>query len=81
MGIEELIAQSHPVPLPPPAERKRRRKACGITLLALSGELDISEATMSRIENGVREPKGELRDLYAGALATMARYEGGGDAS
>lgn len=80
MTVESLIERHRTVPLPPPAERRRRREAFGISLVALGGEVGVTAAAMSRYETGKREPRGEVRERYAEVLASLARHEVSSDA-
>ncbi|MET9190295.1 telomere-associated protein Tap [Streptomyces tendae] len=68
--IDALVA-SRSV-LPPPAERKRRRQAHGLTLDEVAAALDVRRATVSGWESGKTEPRPPEREGYARLLAKLA---------
>ncbi|MFJ3205837.1 helix-turn-helix transcriptional regulator [Streptomyces sp. NPDC086989] len=66
--------------LPPPEERKRVRKAYGVTQVDLAKELNVHRITVSAWERGTYDPTGETRAKYLEVFAHMKREIGEGDA-
>lgn len=64
--VDALIASR--APLPPPEERKRLRKAHGLTVDEVAAALDVRRATVSGWESGKTEPRPPERDAYARLL-------------
>jgi DNA-binding XRE family transcriptional regulator len=50
--------------LPPPAERRRLRRAAGVTLPLAAAVLSVAQGTVSRWENGVGEPVATHANAY-----------------
>jgi DNA-binding transcriptional regulator YiaG len=55
----------------PPMSILIRRKA-GATQVDIAAELGVLRETVARWETGVRHPRGELRERYAGLLEELA---------
>jgi transcriptional regulator with XRE-family HTH domain len=68
--VDALLASR--CPLPPPAERKRLRKAHGFTLDEVAAALEVRRATVSGWESGKTEPRPPERDAYARLLSKLA---------
>lgn len=62
--------------LPPPEERKRVRKAYGVTQGDLADELGVHRITVSAWERGTYDPTGETLDKYLAAFAHMKKEIG-----
>ncbi|MFZ3597892.1 telomere-associated protein Tap [Streptomyces sp. BH104] len=78
--VDALLASR--CPLPPPAERKRLRKAHGFTLDEVAAALEVRRATVSGWESGKTEPRPPERDAYARLLSKLAElYPAGPDAA
>ncbi|MEV5169452.1 helix-turn-helix transcriptional regulator, partial [Streptomyces werraensis] len=59
-------------PLPPPEERKRLRKAHGLTVDEVAKALRVRRATVSGWESGKTDPRPPERDAYARLLGKLA---------
>lgn len=74
-AIREAIAEARvsdlALPLPPPGVRKALRIGAGLTQERLAAPVGVSRVAISRYENGLREPRGELRRRYIEALEAM----------
>jgi len=70
-AVDALLASR--APLPPPAERKRLRKAHGLTIDEIAGALKVRRATVSVWESGKTEPRPPERDAYARLLDGLAK--------
>ncbi|MFF8543781.1 helix-turn-helix transcriptional regulator [Streptomyces werraensis] len=64
--IDALIPSR--TPLPPPEERKRLRKAHGLTVDEVAKALRVRRATVSGWESGKTDPRPPERDAYARLL-------------
>ncbi|MFH9177282.1 telomere-associated protein Tap [Streptomyces albogriseolus] len=69
-AIDALIASR--APLPPPEERKRLRKAHGLTVDEVAKALRVRRATVSGWESGKTDPRPPERDAYARLLGKLA---------
>jgi transcriptional regulator with XRE-family HTH domain len=69
-AVDTLVASRSP--LPPPAERKRLRKAHGLTVDQVATALKVRRATVSAWENGKTEPRPPEREAYARLLRQLA---------
>ncbi|MER7056226.1 helix-turn-helix transcriptional regulator [Streptomyces sp. NPDC000351] len=69
-AIDALVASR--APLPPPEERKRLRKAHGLTVDEVAQALRVRRATASGWESGKTEPRPPERDAYARLLGKLA---------
>lgn len=69
--VDALIASR--APLPPPEERKRLRKAHGLTVDEVAAALDVRRATVSGWESGRTEPRPPERDAYARLLDKLGQ--------
>lgn len=71
--------------LPSPEDRKRIRKAYGVTQSVLADELGVHRITVSAWERGAYDPTGAVRDKYLVFLTHMKKTigeesgEGGGE--
>ena len=65
-------AQQH-LTLPPPAERRRLRRAAGLTLADLAQAVNVSAVSVHRWERGTRTPALRHVARYAGLLGVLAR--------
>lgn len=65
--------------LPPPEERKRVRKAYGVTQVDLAKELNVHRITVSAWERGAYDPTGETRAKYLEVFTYMKKAIGEGD--
>jgi DNA-binding XRE family transcriptional regulator len=74
-AIDEVLrnARCDRIELPPPPVRRAIRVAAGLPQGAVARAIDVSRATVTRYELGVREPRGEVRRRYAEALERMRR--------
>jgi DNA-binding transcriptional regulator YiaG len=70
-AVDALIASRSP--LPPPAERKRLRRAHALTLDEVAAALDVRRATVSAWESGKTEPRPPQREPYARMLKQLAQ--------
>ncbi|MGW3498635.1 telomere-associated protein Tap [Streptomyces sp. NPDC001020] len=70
-AVDALLASR--AALPPPAERKRLRKAHGLTVDEVAGALRVRRATVSGWESGKTEPRPPERDAYARLLDGLAK--------
>ncbi len=70
-AVDALIASR--APLPPPEERKRLRKAHGLTAEEVAAALKVRRATLSGWESGKTEPRPPERDAYARLLKQLAQ--------
>ncbi len=61
--------------LPPPAERRRLRKAVRGTLRHIAAELKVSETAVSYWERGICEPGPRHRVAYRQVLDAFAQLE------
>jgi DNA-binding XRE family transcriptional regulator len=61
------------VELPPPPVRRAIRVAAGLPQGAVAEAIEVSRASVTRYELGVREPRGDTRRKYAAALERMRR--------
>ncbi|MGC2998262.1 telomere-associated protein Tap [Streptomyces sp. G35A] len=68
-AVDALVASRSP--LPPPAERKRLRKAHGLTVDQVATALKVRRATVSAWENGKTEPRPPEREAYARLLRQL----------
>ncbi|TQE15111.1 helix-turn-helix domain-containing protein [Streptomyces ipomoeae] len=68
--VDALVASR--AALPPPEERKRLRKAHGLTVDEVSSALQVRRATVSGWESGRTEPRPPERDAYARLLKKLA---------
>ncbi|MER7488685.1 helix-turn-helix domain-containing protein [Streptomyces sp. NPDC126497] len=64
--VDALLASR--APLPPPEERRRLRKAHGLTIDEIATALQVRRATVSGWESGKTEPRPPERDAYARLL-------------
>ena len=62
-----------PAQLPEPEERRRLREDARLSGAALAAQVGVAPATVYGWESG-REPRGLLRDAYAGALKRLAEH-------
>ncbi|MCC3655782.1 helix-turn-helix domain-containing protein [Streptomyces sp. S07_1.15] len=69
-AVDALIASRAPLPLP--EERKRLRKAHGLTVDEVAAALKVRRATVSGWESGKTEPRPPERNAYARLLAQLA---------
>ncbi|MBD9732375.1 helix-turn-helix transcriptional regulator, partial [Streptomyces sp. H28] len=69
-AIDALVASR--APLPPPDERRRLRKAHGLTVEEVATALKVRRATVSGWEAGKTEPRPPERDAYARLLQQLA---------
>ncbi|MFJ6074013.1 telomere-associated protein Tap [Streptomyces sp. NPDC093065] len=70
-AVDALVASR--APLPPPEERKRLRKAHGLTAEEVAAALKVRRATLSGWESGKTEPRPPERDAYARLLKQLAQ--------
>ncbi|MET9956303.1 helix-turn-helix domain-containing protein [Streptomyces sp. NPDC006339] len=86
--VEQLIAEAEALrkkpkaldtALPAPEERKRVRKAYGLTQEGLAKLLKVHRITVSAWERGAYDPTGTTRDDYLALFAHMKRDIGEGD--
>ncbi|MFF8911425.1 telomere-associated protein Tap [Streptomyces olivaceoviridis] len=70
-AVDALLASR--APLPPPEERKRLRKAHGLTIDEIAAALKVRRATVSGWESGKTEPRPPERDAYARLLEGLAK--------
>ncbi|MBO8194627.1 helix-turn-helix transcriptional regulator, partial [Streptomyces oryzae] len=70
-AVDALVASR--APLPPPEERRRLRKAHGLTVDEVATALDVRRATVSGWEAGKTEPRPPERDAYARLLNKLAQ--------
>ncbi|KUJ69459.1 transcriptional regulator [Streptomyces albus subsp. albus] len=70
-AVDALLASR--AALPPPAERKRLRKAHGLTVDEVAAALKVRRATVSGWESGKTEPRPPERDAYARLLDGLAQ--------
>ncbi|ELS50343.1 telomere-associated protein Tap [Streptomyces viridochromogenes] len=68
--VDALVASR--APLPPPEERRRLRKAHGLTADEVAEALGVRRATVSAWESGKTEPRPPERDAYARLLNKLA---------
>jgi DNA-binding XRE family transcriptional regulator len=73
--IDEVLrrARRDRAELPPPPIRRAIRIAAGLPQRAVAEAIEVSRATVTRYELGVREPRGDTRRKYAAALERMRR--------
>ncbi|MGW5449068.1 helix-turn-helix domain-containing protein [Streptomyces asiaticus] len=69
-AVDALVASR--APLPPPEERRRLRKAHGLTVEEVAAALKVRRATVSGWESGKTEPRPPERDAYARLLKQLA---------
>ncbi|MEU2056830.1 telomere-associated protein Tap [Streptomyces bungoensis] len=69
-AVDALIASRSP--LPPPEERRRLRKAHGLTVEEVAAALKVRRATVSGWESGKTEPRPPERNAYARLLKQLA---------
>ncbi|GAA2424242.1 telomere-associated protein Tap [Streptomyces glaucus] len=69
-AVDALVASR--ATLPPPAERRRLRKAHGLTVEEVAAALKVRRATVSGWEAGRTEPRPPERDAYARLLNKLA---------
>jgi len=69
------LALRLPEPLPAPVERRRIRRASGLTQAALADVLGVSRPALARWEAGARNPRGRARADYVRALRALAEAE------
>ncbi|MFE0856961.1 telomere-associated protein Tap [Streptomyces mutabilis] len=69
-AVDALVASR--ATLPPPEERKRLRKAHGLTVDEVATALRVRRATVSGWEAGKTEPRPPERDAYARLLGKLA---------
>ncbi|MEU1601517.1 helix-turn-helix domain-containing protein [Streptomyces sp. NPDC005708] len=69
-AVDALVASR--AALPPPEERKRLRKAHGLTLEEVAAALGVRRATVSGWETGIPEPRPPERDAYARLLSQLS---------
>lgn len=72
LKIRTLVA-SRRDSLPDPEVARALRRAAGLTVRELADALDVTAPTISRWERGLRHPRGQLRERYAGALEELRR--------
>ncbi|WP_371103439.1 helix-turn-helix domain-containing protein, partial [Streptomyces sp. PU_AKi4] len=78
--VDALLASR--APLPPPEERRRLRKAHGLTIDEIATALQVRRATVSGWEAGKTEPRPPERDAYARLLDGLSElYPAPADAS
>ncbi|MFD7302422.1 telomere-associated protein Tap [Streptomyces pharetrae] len=70
-AVDALLASR--APLPPPEERRRLRKAHGLTIEEVAAALRVRRATVSGWESGKTEPRPPERDAYARLLEGLAK--------
>ncbi|WP_073952832.1 telomere-associated protein Tap [Streptomyces kebangsaanensis] len=70
-AVDALVASR--APLPPPEERRRLRKAHGLTVEEVAAALKVRRATVSGWESGKTEPRPPERDAYARLLKQLAQ--------
>ncbi|GGS93695.1 telomere-associated protein Tap [Streptomyces cinerochromogenes] len=70
-AVDALLASR--APLPRPAERRRLRKAHGLTIDEVATALQVRRATVSGWEAGKTEPRPPERDAYARLLDGLAK--------
>ncbi|WP_329124578.1 telomere-associated protein Tap [Streptomyces sp. NBC_01353] len=70
-AIDALLASR--ATLPSPEERRRLRKAHGLTVDEVAGALQVRRATVSGWESGKTEPRPPERDAYARLLDGLAK--------
>ncbi|MFD7324267.1 telomere-associated protein Tap [Streptomyces sp. NPDC059875] len=70
-AVDALLASR--ATLPPPEERKRLRRAHGLTVDEVAGALKVRRATVSGWESGKTEPRPPERDAYARLLEGLAK--------
>ncbi|MGX1135567.1 DNA-binding XRE family transcriptional regulator [Streptomyces glaucescens] len=70
-AVDALLASR--ASLPPPAERRRLRKAHGLTVEEVAAALQVRRATVSGWESGRTEPRPPERDAYARLLEGLAK--------
>ncbi|WP_157840623.1 helix-turn-helix domain-containing protein, partial [Streptomyces leeuwenhoekii] len=70
-AVDALLASR--APLPPPEERKRLRRAHGLTVEEVAAALKVRRATVSGWESGKTEPRPPERDAYARLLDGLAK--------
>ncbi|MGW3359761.1 telomere-associated protein Tap [Streptomyces bungoensis] len=69
-AVDALVASRSP--LPPPEERRRLRKAHGLTVEEVAAALKVRRATVSGWESGKTEPRPPERNAYARLLKQLA---------
>ncbi|MGA5421969.1 telomere-associated protein Tap [Streptomyces lavendulocolor] len=69
-AVDALVASR--AVLPPPEERRRLRRAHGLTIDEVASALKVRRATVSGWEAGKAEPRPPERDAYARLLDTLA---------
>ncbi|MFI9788483.1 telomere-associated protein Tap [Kitasatospora sp. NPDC051984] len=70
--VDALLAQVDEEELPPPAERKRLRRAARLTRAKLAGTVGVREETVWTWETGRSEPRPPQREQYARLLRGLA---------
>jgi DNA-binding XRE family transcriptional regulator len=70
-AVDALLASR--ASLPPPTERRRLRKAHGLTVEEVAAALKVRRATVSGWEAGKTEPRPPERDAYARLLEGLAK--------
>ncbi|MET9728357.1 telomere-associated protein Tap [Streptomyces zaomyceticus] len=70
-AVDALLASR--AALPPPAERRRLRRAHGLTVDEVATALRVRRATVSGWESGKTEPRPPERDAYARLLDGLAK--------
>jgi DNA-binding XRE family transcriptional regulator len=72
-AIDEVLrnARRDRIELPPPPVRRAIRVAAGLPQGAVARAIEVSRATVTRYELGIREPRGDTRTKYAAALERM----------
>ncbi|CAL9331137.1 hypothetical protein SUDANB105_00075 [Streptomyces sp. enrichment culture] len=70
-AVDALLASR--ASLPPPTERRRLRKAHGLTVEEVAAALQVRRATVSGWESGKTEPRPPERDAYARLLEGLAK--------
>ncbi|MET9453065.1 telomere-associated protein Tap [Streptomyces cinerochromogenes] len=70
-AVDALLASR--APLPRPEERRRLRKAHGLTIDEVATALQVRRATVSGWESGKTEPRPPERDAYARLLEGLAK--------
>jgi DNA-binding XRE family transcriptional regulator len=75
LAIDEVLqrAANDRIELPSPPVRRAIRVAAGLPQEAVARAIEVSRATVTRYELGVREPRGDTRRRYAEALQRMRR--------
>jgi DNA-binding transcriptional regulator YiaG len=71
--VRELVELHRQDRLPPPDVRRALRLVAGVTQGELAAALGRTRPTITRWENGSREPRGEDRRRYLDAIEELRR--------